>query len=402
MQLSSIDWIDPSVHGIHLEPCYKKFTKIISVARKRNADEAESTRIKRKKLEECLNTVGLFPKTCVFCNQQRKSVNKTVYTLHKITTNDAVELVKKAAEIKNDEQLLLRIRGIVLIAKEMQMHRICYIDFTRIITLKSKPSEADETEFKCGGFESVKSFISGSILTLNQAVSITVLRQIYGTGFGNENEKVCRNKLKKRIIDEYGKSVMFLKVDGKTPEVVVSSEGLHSTTIVKDKTGIIKQAAEYLQEEILEYASKTDMLDWPPRLEQLKNSETNFPTNLTEFLTNLLKSDCGNSDVIERLVHSYGSDLIQGVTSGKVVTLKHFLIGLGLHNVTGLKTPIKILSHLGHSIDYNLVCEVETAEAAQKWMSESQSLQQIKNQSLHTGGLITSTRMLIHTLGKEL
>ena len=39
---------DPSVHGIHLEQCYKKFTKIISVARKRNADGAESTRIKRK------------------------------------------------------------------------------------------------------------------------------------------------------------------------------------------------------------------------------------------------------------------------------------------------------------------------------------------------------------------
>ena len=78
-----------------------------------------------------------------------------------------MESVNKAAEIKNDEQLLLRIRGVDLIAKEMQMHRICYIDCTRIITLKSKPSEADETEFKYGDFESVKSFISRSILTLN-------------------------------------------------------------------------------------------------------------------------------------------------------------------------------------------------------------------------------------------
>ena len=119
-----------------------------------------------------------------------------------------------------------------------------------------------------------------------------------------------------------------------------------------------------------------------PQSEQLKNSETNFPTNLSEFLTDLLKSDLlksdrGNSDIIKRLVHSYGSDLIHGVTRSKVVTLKHFLIGLGLHNITDLKTPIKILSHLGHSIDYNLVCKVETAEAeaAQKWMSESQSLQ---------------------------
>ena len=35
------------------------------------------------------------------------------------------------------------------------------------------------------------------------------------------------------------KQLCFLKVDGKTPEVVLSSEGLHSTTIVKDKIGII-------------------------------------------------------------------------------------------------------------------------------------------------------------------
>ena len=63
------------------------------------------------------------------------------------------------------------------------------------------------------------------------------------------------------------------------------------------------------------------------------------------------------------MVHSYGSDLIHGVTRGKVVTLKHFLVGLRLHNITCLKTPIKILSHLGHSIDYNLFLEVETAEA---------------------------------------
>ena len=66
-----------------------------------------------------------------------------------------------------------------------------------------------------------------------------------------------------------------------------------------------------------------------------------------------------------------------------MVTLKHFLIGLGLHNITGLKTPIQVLSHLGHSISYDLVCEVETAEAeaAQKWMSESQTPQQNQDPS---------------------
>ena len=88
------------------------------------------------------------------------------------------------------------------------------------------------------------------------------------------------------------------------------------------------------------------------------------------------------------------------VTRGKVATLKHSLIRLGLHNITGLKIPIKILSHLGHSTYYNLVCEVETSEAKlpKNGCQKANLYNTIKNQSLHTGGLITSTRMLIHTL----
>ena len=78
---------------------------------------------------------------------------------------------------------------------------------------------------------------------------------------------------------------------------------------------------------------------------------------------------------MKRLVISCSSDLISAVTRGKTVTLKHFLIGVGLHNITGLKTPIKILSHLDHCIDYNLVCEIETAQAeeALKCLEETQN-----------------------------
>jgi len=37
-------------------------------------------------------------------------------------------------------------------------------------------------------------------------------------------------------------------------------------------------------------------------------------------------------------------------------------LGLDLHNLTDQKSPVQILSHLGHSIDYNVVCTIETAE----------------------------------------
>ena len=69
------------------------------------------------------------------------------------------------------------------------------------------------------------------------------------------------------------------------------------------------------------------------------------------------------NDSMKRLNMSYSSDLIHGVTKGKVITLKHFLLAMGLHNLTGQKTIINILSHLVHCIDYNLVCKIETAQA---------------------------------------
>ena len=52
------------------------------------------------------------------------------------------------------------------------------------------------------------------------------------------------------------------------------------------------------------------------------------------------------------------NDLIYGVTRGKVMTLnmlKHFLVRLGLHNLSGLKVSIQILSHLGYSLYYNYI-----------------------------------------------
>ena len=67
--------------------------------------------------------------------------------------------------------------------------------------------------------------------------------------------------------------------------------------------------------------------------------------------------------IAECLSFSYTRDFIHGVTRGKVINLKHFLVRIGLHNITGQKLPIQMLSRLGNSVDYNIVCEIETAQA---------------------------------------
>ena len=68
-------------------------------------------------------------------------------------------------------------------------------------------------------------------------------------------------------------------------------------------------------------------------------------------------------DSVDHVVHSIASDLVAGVTNGKIMTAKQFLLALGLHNITGTRKVVDIVSRLGHCINYKTTCEIETAQA---------------------------------------
>ena len=99
---------------------------------------------------------------------------------------------------------------------------------------------------------------------------------------------------------------------------------------------------------------------------------------MNKFVSSLLKSENHSlSDSMKRLVLSYSCDIKVVVSRGKVVTLKQCLLGIGLHNITGLKAPIRILPHLGHCIDYNPVCEIETTQA-------EEAIKHLENMEIYT------------------
>ena len=158
--------------------------------------------------------------------------------------------------MKKDEELLLSIRGVDLIAKEFMMHMKCYKDYIRVLS----QSAHDEKEClrEVGDFNAIKNFIQNQILCNNHTVSITALHRLYNIGYGSEHERSYRGKLKKRILDEFGDALSFLSINKSTPVVVVSTAGLDSTTIVNDKDNILKLAAKFLREDILNYASNLE------------------------------------------------------------------------------------------------------------------------------------------------
>ena len=170
--------------------------------------------------------------------------------------------------------------------------------------------------------------------------------------------------MKQRIIGEFPDLLYFLKIDGKSPEVIVSKEGINSTAIANEKFTVLQQAAKFIREDILQFSENNNEHNWPPSIEELRSKDDTVPESVLQFMEDLLKTPGYSiSEKVQHLVYSYSSNLIHGVTQGEILTLKHFLVGLGIHNLTGHKLPIKILSNLGHSADYKTICQLETGQA---------------------------------------
>ena len=164
-------------------------------------------------------------------------------------------------------------------------------------------------------------------------------------------------------------SLDFIQPTSKNiPEVLIAKEQEENS--IHNKEFFITKAVEYLKEDILQFANENEINDtdcWPPNIEMLK--ERNPPKTLTKFLTELLRPHrFVIPEKTTRLVDSYAADIIYGVTNGKIITAKHFLLSMGLHSLTGSRQVVDILNKLGHSMAYDLTCEIETslAEKAEK------------------------------------
>ena len=75
------------------------------------------------------------------------------------------------------------------------------------------------------------------------------------------------------------------------------------------------------------------------------------------------------------------------ISNGKYATLKHTSLGLGLLNMIGTRNPINILHCLGHSLSYDMVCQIEKVqvELSQELLKTSNMLSLKSN---HKGGQV--------------
>ena len=217
--------IDHKNHGVHLEPCYKKFTLILSKKKSTtNQEKRSSMRLSSPPPSEARNR-WVYPKECNICKQYKiQFKGKSVYP-QTIEGDDAIITIKTAAKEK-DLAMYYEIKDMDLPSKEFKYHQTpCYRDFTRGYNFKGRILESNSDSasseqsnnvlegidssitWQFGNFEAVEQYISDHVILKNQAISMRISQEIYGL---RPDDARYRNQLKKRIVSAYGDKLSFL------------------------------------------------------------------------------------------------------------------------------------------------------------------------------------------------
>ena len=352
--------------------CYQKFTFAKTIL-KRKLDQADDPSKCQKRLSrehgasDSKNSRGLFPKHCLICLKERIKVKGKFQLPTKIITKSAEETLKKAAVLKNDLAMLASVTDTDLIAKEFSKHEKCYLDYTRITREKSANtltiSEKSDIQ---GDFDDVCEMIEKRVLEEQQCLSMESIVSVYSI---NEGDRQQRYRLKTRLLQKYGDDLPFISHEKHSPQLVISKKYLVTQTMSRilgsSESNTIKKAAVILHEAVQKTIDESEALPRPPTIESLRKDDRNAPDILKLFYENLLSPASvhhGTSLTAGRLIDSFSQDIMYAVSKGEFLTLKHASVGLGLHSLTGQKLPLQVLSWLGHSMTYDQICEVETAQ----------------------------------------
>jgi hypothetical protein len=114
-------------------------------------------------------------------------------------------------------------------------------------------------------------------------------------------------------------------------------------------------------------------MGWPPTPEHLGDEKSLLPPLAYNFFTWVITDDTDEdtpingdehmlvSDPIHRKASSMCQDLLHNTTHGHVKTPKQEALHITVQSLTGSSEVVTILNHLGHSLSYTQVEEIETA-----------------------------------------
>ena len=128
---------------------------------------------------------------CMICKRHTIKVSGKKQVPKNIVTFESAEQIKKAAEKRNDEQMLMEIWDQNLIAKEFCKHEKCYCDYTQIL-YKNEPSE--EPVHGRSNYKNICRIIEEDEIKFDKCILVKTIIKAYGIGKGQHQ---YRSMLKK-------------------------------------------------------------------------------------------------------------------------------------------------------------------------------------------------------------
>lgn len=240
-----------------------------------------------------------------------------------------------------NKELYYYIKDRDLLANDFQVHKCCYLDFTKHfcekeeVDLTDKENVAPQHSYDQGDFEKVVAFIKREVLEKNSVVPLKMLHEMYGIGLGDSR---YRTKLRDRIVKEFGTDVAILTDSTgaqKKVELVMSSDCVESSGQINRPEYLVRRAGEILRQAILEKFNDKEMENWPPSIDELSKDEWKPPAIVENFVESLLCSSPSQTPKQKRWIDSLSSDIVHQVTNGKTMQLKQLVVAMGLTNLTG-------------------------------------------------------------------
>ena len=289
-----------------------------------------------------------------------------------LCTKVACQSVWDAATASADEEMLIKIRGQDLIAREFRMHRKCYRDYTRNVSQNRReriPGPATDGNEKVDepNSENLQQFVQEHIIHNGRSVSLRLLTELYGF---DPDDNRSRAKVKDKLQASFPGQLLYVTLDYHSAQLVIS---LKSVTNV-DAKGFVRdndrlcfdRVCEVLQREMDDLISAAKELPWPPTPDALRQEDRKVPQRLSNFILDLVhkrKSHHAPGAETKRFADSFAQDILFGYSGGSFLTEKHVILDTGLHSLTGQKIPVTILSRLGHCIKYDVIRVIAAGQA---------------------------------------
>ena len=332
-------------------------------------------------------------------------------------------LLRTAAERKNDERILVQIRGKDCVAVEVRYHKVCYCNYTKFLTRDTKKQleSARSASIYAKSYDVFcKKVIETEVIGDRQIKYMKDLLEKFVT-IAKDTENVDASKyrafkLKQRLMKSYPQLVFCVPKMRNVSEIVyvenldsselveehmstksenidedfdeesciIDDDDLNSNTETEQNSAvnelqILYNAALILRQKVQEIPKLN--LPWPPLASDL--TMDNVRKVVPCELFNVLAWVCGFSSepTLSEYVPvegknstkltSIAQDLVNLASGGRNPTPKSIALAMALRQLTGSASVISLLSGFGHCMSHSYVICHETALAQMNISNDS-------------------------------